>query len=501
MKVWFGAALTICAIGAGVLAGINPWLGLAPWALAGLLGLARLIAGPRDTNDARRGLDAGRDSWGGRAIVLLGASVVASAFLTRVVDGAVQRVDRTGERYLISSGEVGRTIGFFLVFAAVACAAVAISRNRRAIHVGSWYSRWMLALIAWWLACTLALRLEWASAWVWGESVAAGVLAAGVVAAPPTRRTLLNLTHLLNLTVVSLLAYGLANPGEQMPCGVDKCGIFGSLFTGYLFQENAAARLVVLLVPVAWVVRSSLYLTVTLAGAGVFVAATGSRTSLLSYLVAAAVVIALRWVDLRGTTEAVKVPRWLRVLPLMSLGAAVFVFLFVPASALTGRGGIWAGIREHLHGWALFVGSGPGTVDSLRLGFRPSGEHGQASHLLVYGGVPALLLFAAALCALLVGRRWSLLQASGFSLMLVAATQFATEVALPLETRSMPYALLLLSVGLLLRVERSLSDPLDPRLDVQVLSPRPGRRSARPPAAPVLQRTGPGTRPGPPPRG
>lgn len=454
MKWWFGAGLAFCAVAAGVLVGINPWLGLAPWALAMLLVIGRFIAvRPADLRGS--GLEPPRrDSWGGRAVVLLAASVVVSAFLTRVVDGAIQRTDSTGQRYLISSGEAGRTIGSALVVAAVLCAAAAIMSNRRTIRVDSWYSRWMLALIAWWLACTLVLRLDWPTGRVWYESLAAALLAVAVVASPPTRRTLLNLAHLLNFTVASLLAYGLANPAQQLPCRPDKCGIFGSLFTGYLFQENAAAMLVVLLLPVAWVVPSRLYLAVTLVGSGVFVAATGSRTSLLTYVVAAGVVIMLRWSQTRGDVDTVQVSRWWRVIPLGSFLVSLYVFLFVSASALTDRGAIYAGIRERLHGWAQIAGSGPGTVDSLRLGFRPSGEHGQVAHLLVYAGVPAGILFGAALAAFMLGRTWTMLQVSGFGLMLVASTQFVTEVPLPLEPRSMPFAILVLSVGLLMGTHR-----------------------------------------------
>lgn len=457
MKVWFPAALTVCAIGAGVLAGINPWFGLAPLAIGVLLMIARGLVQARP-GTFRSGIDPGTDSWGGRAIVLLVASVVVSAFLARVVDGAVQRVADNGERYWVAAGETGKTLGFVVVAAAIACAGAAVAANWHTTRVDSWYSRWMLALIAWWLACTLALQLHWASASVWIESVAAAVLAAGVVASPPTRRTLLNLTHVLNLAVVSLLAYGFANPDQQLPCRPDKCGIFGNMFVGYLFQENAAARFVVLLIPVAWVVPSRLYLTLTLTGAGVFVCATGSRTSYLTYVLAVVAVITIRWAHRHGHRERLQVSSLLRVIPLGFLLASMIVFLFVPASAFTSRGAIYQGIRERLEGWALIVGTGPDTVSTLRVGFRPIGEHGQSSHLLVYAGVPGLLLFAAALAAFLLGRRWSLLQVSGFALMLVASTQFVTEVALPLEPRSLPYAILLLSVGLLLGTHRPRSE-------------------------------------------
>lgn len=454
----FMIVLGLCAVSAGVAAGINPWLGLVPIALVGVATLVRyLAAGRPETLRGALGRD-GKDSWGGRAIVLLGASVVLSAFLTRVVDGTMQRTDKTGERYLVSGGTVGQTLGAAMVLAAVVCAVIAIASARGSTSVGSWYSRWMLAAVAWWIACALVLRLEWASLRNWYECAAAVLIAIAAIKAPPTRKTLLTLTHLLNFTVISLLAYGFANPGQQLPCRADKCGIFDSLFTGYLFQENSAARLVVLLIPVAWVVPSRAYLAFTLAGSGVFVFATGSRTSELTYLVAVAAVLWLRWVHRDGEPDSVRVYWVLRIAPLAFLLGSLYAFLFATGSSLTDRGAIYAGIRERLTGWSLLVGSGPDTVENLRLGFRPSGEHGQVPHLLAQAGVPMVILFGAALAALLIGSRWSTLQATAFGLLLVTSTQFITEPPVVLEVRSMPFALLLLTVGLFIPRE-SAPDP------------------------------------------
>lgn len=447
VKVWFPATLALCAAGAGALAGINPWWGLLPWVIAVAALIARGVARARP-EVLRSEVGTVRETWGGRAIIMLVVSVVASSFLSRIIDGATQQISQDGERYLVVAGSVGRTAGFAFVAVAVLFALVAGLTAAKPILVNSWYSRWMLALIAWWLACTLVLRLESPDTMTWIEAAAAAAIAIGVVAAPPNRRTLLHLTHVLNLTVISMLAYGLVNFTEQLPCRADKCGIFGNLFVGYLFHENSAARLVVLLIPVAWVVPSRLYLIFTLTGAGVLVAATGSRTSYLTYGAAVLVVLLLRWTQREGRRDTVQVGRLVRAIPLGVLLASFVVFLFVPSSALTGRGAVYAALRERLEGWMLLVGPGPDTVASLQLGFQLGGEHGQAPHLLVHAGAVGLVLFAAAMSALLLGRRWTLLQASGFGLVLVASTQFATE-ELELSTRTVSYAVIVLSVGLL----------------------------------------------------
>lgn len=445
---WWYVSTIVLAAGLGALAGLNLWLGLIPLGLAGVALLIFAVS-RRQPGFSRSDLKAQGETWGGRAVLLLTTSVVASSFLSRVVDGASLRLDNEGARYLVAGGSFGRNAGFVFVALAVLCTWPTVLRAvREPVEVGSGYSRWMLALIGWWVACSLVFRLQLPDVMGFVEAVAALAIAVTVVIDPPNRRTLVRLTHLLNFTVVSMLAFGLANFSQQLPCRPDKCGIFGNLFVGYLFHENSAARLVVLLIPVAWAVPSRLYLAFTLVSSGVLIAATGSRTSYLTYGVALAVVIAVRWTQRNGRRDIIKVSRLIRAVPLAVLLASLVLFLFVPSSALTGRGAVYAALREFLTGWYLVVGPGPNTVSELQLGFQLGGEHGQASHLLTQAGVVGLALFTAAMAALMFGSRWTLLQASGFGLVLVASTQFATE-ELELSTRTISYVVIVLSIGLL----------------------------------------------------
>lgn len=442
-KLVVGAALVLAAT-AGALAAISPWLGLAASAVVLVLAALPLIPGAPSAGDPLPT----KDSWGGRAVVLLALSVVVTALLSRVLDGTVLRFDNEGHRYLVSAGTTGRSIGALVLLAAVACGVHAIVASRGRFPVHSGYSRWLLALVGWWLLCAVLFRGEVDSFQTAMEAIGVAVLAPAVVASPPTRKTLMSLAHVLNLATVTGLAYGLANPDQQFPCRPDKCGIFNSLFTGYLFQENGAARLVVLLVPAAAAIRSRTYLLLTLALAGVFVAATGSRTSLASYGVA---VVAVWWLrrSLFGG-KPLRVPAIARVAPLLLFAASVYLLLTAAGRELTGRGEILAGIRERLTGTALFVGSGPDTVSTLRLayGALAFGEHGEAPHIAVNAGAVGVVFFALALIGLARIRQWTPERAIALALVLVAATQFLTEPAIELQLRTMSFALLLVTIGL-----------------------------------------------------
>jgi hypothetical protein len=441
-------ALAIGALASGTLVVVNPWLVVLPWAALAAAAVVIVFARPR-SEMLRNDLYAQKEAWGGRAIVLLAVSYVTSSLLTRLVDGAEFVTEPTGEHSILVTGTVGKTLGFVIVAAAIACAVAAIGTRTGPLKVGSWYGRWALALVAWGLACAVGLRLQIGDAWQWIESTCAAVLAIAVIASPPNRRTLLNLAHLLNLTVASLLLYSFIHPDQQLPCRADKCGIFGSLFIGYLFQENAAARLVVLLIPTAWVIPSRTYLAATLIGAGIWVGATGSRTSYSTYGVAVLAVLVLRWANRTCDRSPWRPNAAIRAIPIIMLTVSTWAFLTAAGDDFTGRGRIWQGIRNALAGWGLVTGSGPETVSHLQIGFFPVGEHGQAPHLLVNTGAPGLIFFALALASIMVKREWSPTQATTLVLALCLSTQFVTEVALTMDTRTIPYALLLLSIGLM----------------------------------------------------
>jgi hypothetical protein len=374
------------------------------------------------------------------------------------MDSTIQRIGLDGRRYLESSGTTGRWMGAAVLALAVAVAVVAIIQAiLKALHRPSpihrsAYSLLMLALVLWWSLCMVIAREEVHDLQSVFEIVAAIIIVIAAVASPPTLRTLSRLVHLMNIFAVASLAYAYLNPFQQLACRVDKCGLFGNLFSGFLFQENGAARFVVLLMPAAAVIKSKTYLALTFAIAGAYVAATGSRTSLLSLAIAVMLVIVVRRRVL-GKSTAVTIPWPLRLAPFAGLGVSFYLLYEADSSAFTGRGEIYAGIREQLQGSGFIFGSGSDTVSGLRLAYNALafGEHGEAPHLMVRAGIIGLILFAAGMLTIVRKNRWNAQEAIAFALLFVAATQFATEPAWELELRTMSFTLLVLTAGLLAR--------------------------------------------------
>lgn len=372
------------------------------------------------------------------------------------MDSTVQRIGMDGHRYLESTGTTGKWMGAAVLALAVAVAIVAIIQaTLNALHQPapirrSAYSMFMLALVLWWSLCVSLAREEAHDLQSVFEIVAAIIIVIAAIASPPTLKTLSRLVHLMNIFAVASLAYAYLNPLQQLACRVDKCGLFGNLFSGFLFQENGAARFVVLLMPAAAVIKSKRYLALTFAIAAAYVAATGSRTSLLSLGIAILLVLAVRRRVL-GKSNAVTIPWPLRFAPLAGLGVSFYLLYEADTSAFTGRGEIYAGIREQLQGQGLIFGSGSDTVSGLRLAYNALafGEHGEAPHLMVRAGIIGLILFTVAMFTVLRKNRWNTQETIAFSLLFVAATQFATEPAWELELRTMSFTLMVLTAGLL----------------------------------------------------
>lgn len=412
-----------------------------------------------------------RDSWGGTSVVLLALSVAATAVLSKLIDGTYQRTDYQGHRYLESAGNTGRLIAATVLLLAVAAALMAIwqafvkiTREPKKPVFRSGYAVLMFLLIVWWSFASV-MRGEVKDAQSVFEVAAAIIIMVGVIASPPTIKTLQRLAHLLNVFSAVSLVYAYYNPLQQLPCRIDKCGIFGNMFTGFFYQENGAARVVVLLVPVAAAISSRWYLMLTLALATVYVAATGSRTSLLSLAIAIIIAVVVRR-RLMGKSTKTTVPWPLRLAPLAALGASAYLFYTDDPHALTGRGEIYAGIRAQLHGEGLLLGTGSATVSHLILAFNALafGEHGQMPHIAVRAGAVGVLLFTAAMFAVARRKHWTPIQAVGFSVLFVAATQFATEPSWELELRTMACTSMILTVGLLARTNAWQPKKLAPEL-------------------------------------
>ena len=386
-------------------------------------------------------------------MVLLGTSVVAGAFVGRVFDGTVRIQESNGQVFWQTTGNKGGALAILLMGGAAACALVAIYKNLNGIlhelllSVG--FSSVMFALVAWWLIAT-QMRGEHHSLDSVATDTAALIIMIGVVMSPPTWRTVAALAKLLNSTVVLFLAYSLLNPpGGQLPCRIDKCGIFGSLFTGFFPQENPAGKLVASLVPAAVAIKSTPRMVLTLTLAGIFIAATGSRTALAAFVIGLSFIVYLRRQDL---SENVHMSAVWRSLPFAALLASAYLFLAIPAAELTGRGVVFAGIRDQMTGYALILGSGVNTMKRVAViggtrGVVLRGEHGQAPHLLVNAGVVGLVLFALALGSLIAHRHWTPTRALALGFLLVASAQFLTEPGWALDTRTFDMVTILFAVG------------------------------------------------------
>jgi len=390
-----------------------------------------------------------RDSWGGRAVVLLATSVVLGTLAGKVLDGSIRYRDKSGQIYWVTSGNKGGVIAILLMACAAVCAIVGAYKNFRGSRRLGLFAGLMIALIVWWLLAT-HIRGERNTLQLLAPDLAVFAVMIGVVMSPPTWRTVASLARLLNFTVVTCLAYSFLYPSlGQLPCRQDKCGIFGSYFTGFLAQENAAGKLVVSLVPAAVAIKSTRRMVASLGLAGIFVAATASRTALAAFVVGAAFVIYLRRKDL---SESIHVPVAWRSIPIVAIAVSLYLFLTVGDQALTGRGAIYSGIRDQLHGDALIFGSGADTM--LRVaeiggtaGVVVGGEHGQAPHLLARAGVLGLVLFALAAASLVAYRQWTPTRAVALGFVLVASAQAFTEPGWLLDSRDFDIVTMLFAIG------------------------------------------------------
>jgi len=316
----------------------------------------------------------------------------------------------------------------------------------------SFFSTVMVLLVAWRVAGMLVFRPVQLGLQDAAVTLGGIVLAVAMLMSPPTDRTLVSLNVVRDVLVVASLAYSLLFPAQgQLPCREDKCGIFGGMATGFYFHENVAATGALLLMPALLVAWSRLYVFSALTVMAVFVLATGSRTGLLCFAAGAAVVVVGQWRMEDEEGELVNPrPQWpwaFRSLPLVAYLGSLYLFLSASSDELTGRGVVYSGIRQTMHGLELLYGGGADVVERVSGGWV-AGEHGQAPHLLVHTGVVGMLLFGLAMGAIAVMRHPTRSQFMGMAFLMVASAQFLTEPGWELSVRSMDFVSILLTTGL-----------------------------------------------------
>ena len=405
----------------------------------------------------------GPPGYGGIAIVLLALGVVLSSLASRVLDGARLRTDSHGTSILVESGNTGGLVGAGLMLLGTGCAGLAILTVRRTRPTVSTFAVATAVLIAWWAVAVTLFQPSSLSGIEVVTVVCGAVLAFGALAAPPTMRVVQCLDVLRDVTVVALLLFAVLLPQlGQLPCRPDKCGVFGSLLTGFTVQENTAASMVALFVPLIASRPSMRRRVFSIAVATLLVLGTGSRTA----LAVLAVSVFYTWYSRRSERAGATKPHvvW-RVLPLVAFLASTALFYVADPGTLTGRGLLYSAMRAQLDGIALVIGSGPQTMERAAFflgGFTVAGEHGQAPHLLVMTGLIGWSLFALALMALVRASLWSPRRRIALGLAVAAAVQGLTEPAWMLEVRTPGFVSALLAAGLMCAVradERAASNP------------------------------------------
>lgn len=391
-----------------------------------------------------------RLGYGGTALLLLELAVVLSSLASRVLDGARLRTDSHGTSVVVESGNAGGAVGVGLMLLATAAAALGVLTVRRTRPTLSTFAVATAVLIAWWAVVVTMFQPSDLSGVQVLTVVSGVVLALGVLAAPPTTRAVQYLDLLRDLTAIALLLFAVLLPRlGQLPCRPDKCGAFGTLVTGFTLQENTAAEMIAVLVPLIAVQPSLRRRVFSVGVAALLVLGTGSRTGLVVLSLAVLYV----WYSRRSLRAGADRPHVLwRVMPLVGFLASTGLFYLASPGALTGRGLLYAAMRDQLHGIALLIGSGPETMARAAFflgGFTVAGEHGQAPHLLVMTGLLGWSLFAVALASLVLLRTWSPQRRIALGLAVVAAAQGLTEPAWMLEVRTPGFVAALVAIGLM----------------------------------------------------
>lgn len=397
-----------------------------------------------------------KDSWGGVAAVLFLVSALGYPVVGRLVDGAHLVYDSLGRASILVEGKANTAFGVGLFAAAVGASAIAAWVARRSRH-GSAASFLLQILVLWWAVLSVLIpRKEGLGA---ADLVIVGAipLVIGMVTAPPTLTTARRINLVRDVFATAQFVYPFLSPQTaSLPCREDKCGIFGGMHTGFYTQENSGIAAISLLLPLA-ATSSPKRLAYSSIVAILVALASGSRTGLVSVLLATLLAVYIRHRFLHGARQA-RLPLVLLLAPAVATGISLALFLFADPTALTGRGAVYAANLNALQGPALWYGVPWNTVEVASNGYLIS-DHGQTSHIFARSGLVGFLLWALAILMPLRRRRYGLEETIGLAILSAGAARMLTESTFELEARSSGFLALLLVAGYLATPARGLVRP------------------------------------------
>lgn len=408
---------------------------------------------PRTSTHIGSGTSDG-DSWGGKALVLLLTSTLAHAVVARLVDGTRVVRGSDGRNSTVQDGQVSTLVSvaifsIALAFAARALLATHEQRTRSVFAVS------MQMLVVWWALLTILIPRTPGGLRP-GDLVVIGapVLVLAIVTDPPTARTVSMVNTIRDAFAAANLAYAALIPDlGQTACRDDKCGIFGTMYTGFFLQENTAPALISLLIPLSAAASTNRRVALSCGLALGIALTSGSRTGIATSMVGIVVAVLVRWRTRHGQLT-LQVSDLVAAIPLGATLASLAIFLTADPDAFTGRGRIYAGIRESLTGMQAWYGIPWNTVLRATDGYIAA-DHGQAPHILARAGIIGLVLWFVAMVALLFYGRFTPLQLLGLVVLVSGSTTMLTESAFELETRSTGFFALMLATGLLASPEYS----------------------------------------------
>lgn len=378
---------------------------------------------------------------GDATIVLVAISAFGADLIGRVADHATKVIDAEGSTQWVTTGNRGGEFAQALLVLAAAISIASISSRIRSTRL-SVRSTLVVIFVLWWIAASLSHE---GSSWKTVENIGLIAVFFGcMVFSPPTIRVLRALFFVYLAMLISCLGYGLVLPSTgSFECRADKCGVFGTLLTGYFPHENTFGMQIAAMLPVAAFSPSRGLRWITVGISLVSVAATGSRTGEAAWVLAFAAMLWLLGIRPRLLTWGI------RRGPLVAMLVSTGVFLFADQQALTGRGLVYSVIRSHMTGMQLLTGPGEGVLQfATAVGswgsFQFVTEHSQAANIAERAGAIGLFVF---IIILVFRRRVVERQMIGLCFAFAVAIEMVTEAVWPLFVRDESFWSFLVFIG------------------------------------------------------